>query len=195
MDDAGLHPGPGKDGRDRVGQAERPSTQAIKTSRTPRWCRSIQNGQPELRLNVLPPDAERFAVAVDGDPDGQLAGAGADGAVFGHRDHQRVEVDERIDRLQKAGAPVGEVFEHRVGDPRARVAADLHPEEALQMRGNVADRPAAGVEVQDPVIQAGQPGLAPAHQPRIERPRAIARSADRDLADSVLTVLAVCPLR
>ena len=59
----------------------------------------VEHRQPELRaLGVLPPDPERFAVAVAGDPDGEITGARADRAVLGDLHHQRVEVDDRIDR-------------------------------------------------------------------------------------------------
>ena len=62
----------------------------------------VQDGEPELgALGVLPPDPQGFAVAVDGDADGQIAGARADRAVLGDLHVQRVEVDDRIDALQR----------------------------------------------------------------------------------------------
>jgi hypothetical protein len=144
----------------------------------------VQDGQPELgALGVLPPNAERFAVAVAGDPDGQIAGAGADRAVLGHLDAQRVEVDDRIDRLQRPRTPCRDVLQHGVGDAADGVAADLDAVEALPVSGDVAGRHAAGVEVQHALIQAGQPRLALAHQLRLERALAVARSAQAHLPE------------
>ena len=54
---------------------------------------------------------------------------------------------------------------------------------------------AARVEVEHPLIEAGQPGLALADQLGLERPGAVARGTDLDRAEVGRTVLAVCPLR
>src|SRR5215216_2481591 len=107
------------------GKPLRPSTQAIRTSSTPRRRRSLRTASQNLELGVLPPDPEHLAVAVAGDPEGEIAGPGAHRAVFSDLDEHRVEVDDRIDALQRAAAPGGDVLEHRVGDGRDRVAADL----------------------------------------------------------------------
>src|SRR5215211_1817707 len=139
------------------GKPVRPSTQAIRTSLTPRWCRSLKDGEPELRaLGLLPPDAEHLAVAFDGDADRQIAGAGADRAVLAHLDHQRVEVNDRVDGLQRPRAPHRDVLKDGVGDPADRVAADLGAAEIGQVSGDVAYRHASGVKTEDPVIQTDQ---------------------------------------
>ena len=59
-----------------------------------------------------------------------------------------------------------DVLEHGVGDPADGVAADLDAVEAGQVRGDVADRHAAGVEVKHPLVEAGQAGLALGHELR-----------------------------
>ena len=84
------------------GRPVRPSTQAIRDVVGAAAMEVVEHGQPELRaLGVLPPDPERFAVTVAGDPDGEITGARADRAVLGDLHHQRVEVDDRIDALQR----------------------------------------------------------------------------------------------
>jgi hypothetical protein len=65
------------------------------------------------------------------------------------------EVDDRVDGLQRPRAPGRDVFEYGVGDAADRVATDLHAVEVAQVRLDVAHRHAAGVEPNDPVIQAG----------------------------------------
>ena len=158
------------------GKPARPSTQAIRTSSTPRWRRSLrtasQNLAPSVSCHQIP---ERFAVAVDADADGQIAGASADRAVLGHLHVQRVEVDDRIDALQRARAPRGDVLQDRVGDAADRVAADLDAVQPLQVRGDVAHRHAAGVEVKHALVQARQPRLALGDQLGIKRALAVAR--------------------
>ena len=83
VNDAGLHPGLGEDGLDRVrepGEAVDAGDQDVLDAAL---VEVVEDGQPELRaLVVLPPDPQGFAVAVASDSDGQIASAGADGAVF-----------------------------------------------------------------------------------------------------------------
>ena len=131
MDDAGLHPGLGKDGLDRFGETLQAVDAGDQHVADAAAVEVVEDGEPELgSFGLLPPDAERLAVALDGDPDGEIAGAGADRAVLADLDHQRVEVDDRVDRLQRPGAPGLDVFEHGVGDAADRVPADLGAIEA-----------------------------------------------------------------
>jgi len=77
-------------------------------------------------------------------------------------------VDDRVDRIQRPGAPRVNVLEYRVGDQADRVAADLGAVELGQMRGDVADGQPAGVEPEDLLVQAGQPGGALGQNLRLE---------------------------
>ena len=155
----------------------------------------VEDREPELRaLRVLPPDAERLAVAVDGNADGEIAGARADRAVLGDLHVQRVEVDDRVDALQRPRAPRGDVLQHGVGDAADRVAADLDAVEALQVRGDVAHRHAAGVEVEHALVQAREPGLALGDQLGVKRAAAVARRAHRHLAELGLERLGRRPI-
>ena len=47
-------------------------------------------------------------------------------------DHQRVDVDDRIHRVQRPGLPGSYLVEHGVGDRGDRVVADLHAEGAFR---------------------------------------------------------------
>ena len=141
----------------------------------------VEDGEPELgALGLLPPDPQHLAVAVDGDADRQVAGARADRAVLADLDHQAVEIRDRIHRLQWPGAPCSDVLEHGVGDPRHGVAADLDAVELADVLGDVADGHPAGIEPEDPVVQARQPCLALGHELGIETAVAIARGANLD---------------
>ena len=53
---------------------------------------------------------------------------------------QRVEVDDRVDRLQRPGAPRRDVLEHGVGDAADRVTADLDAVELAELRLDLTHR-------------------------------------------------------
>lgn len=128
-----------------------PSTQAIRTPRTPQV---VEYGQPEFRaLGLLPPDAEHLALPVAGDPERQIAGAVAHRAVFAHPDPQRVEIDDRIDRIQRPCPPRLDVLQDGVGDAGDRVRADLDPVKLGQVPGDVADGHSTAIERQDLGVQ------------------------------------------
>jgi hypothetical protein len=76
----------------------------------------VEDRQPELRaLRFLPPDPEDLALAVDRDADREVARARAHRAVLADLDHQRVEVDDRVDALERPGPPRGDVLQDGVG--------------------------------------------------------------------------------
>jgi len=155
----------------------------------------VEHGQPELgALGFLPPDPEHLTLAVDGDPEREIAREVSDRAVLADLHPHRVEVDDRIDRIQRPRSPRLDVLEHGVGDATDRVAADLDAVEVGQVRGDVAHRHAAGVEREDLVVQAGQARLALAHQPRFKRPVAVARRLDRDRTEFGLHRLGRVPV-
>jgi hypothetical protein len=129
------------------GKPDRPSTQAIRTSLDAALVEVVEDREPELRaFCLLPPDPEHLALALERDPEREVAGAVAHRAVLFDLHLQRVEVDDRVDRLERPGAPRGDVSEHGVGDAADRVAADLGAVEIGPVPGDVPDRHAAGVE-------------------------------------------------
>src|ERR671933_489050 len=78
------------------GKPFRPSTQAIRTSPTPRRRRSLRTESQNFgALGLLPPDPQDLALAVARDAEGEVAGAVLDRAVLAHLHPQRVEVDDR----------------------------------------------------------------------------------------------------
>jgi hypothetical protein len=155
----------------------------------------VKDGQPELgALGLLPPDPEDLAVALDGDADRQIAGACPDGTVLADLDHQAIEVGDRVDGVQRPSAPRGDVLQDGVGDAADRVALDLHAVEVAQVRLDIADAHAAGVEAEDPVVQPGQSGLALGHQLGLKAPGAIARGLDVHRAQLGLQGLGRTPI-
>ena len=173
-----------------------PSNHATRTSSTPRRCRSLR-GEPEFRsLGLLPPQPEHLALPVDRDADREVAGAGPDGPVLADLDHQRVQVHDRVDPLQRPGPPRLHVGEHGVGNAADRVPAQGGGAvEALQVALDVADRHPAGVQVEDLLVQPREAGLPLRDQLRLERPGPVAGRLTSTGPSSVCTFLPVDPLR
>ncbi len=106
MDDAGLHPGLRKHGGDRVGKAGEAVDAGDEDIGDAAAVQVVEDGRA---FGVLPPQAERLAVAFDGDTDGQVTGAGAHRAVFADLHVQGIEVDDGIDGVQRPRPPRGHV--------------------------------------------------------------------------------------
>ena len=180
MHDAGLHPRVGEGRLDRLREALEAVDAADQDVLDAAAAQVVEHGQPELgALGLLPPDPQHLALAVAGDPEREVAGEVAHRAVLAHLHAQRVEVDDRVDRLQRPRAPRLDVLQDRIGDARDRVAADLDAVELGQVRRDVADRHPAGVEPEDLLVQASQARLALADQRGLKRAPAIARRLDR----------------
>ena len=145
-------------------------------SATPRAFELGQHGQPELgRLPGAGPDpqAQHLLGALAVDPDGQ-AGRPVRHHPVSDLDHQRVDEDHRIDRVQRPGLPLGQLLEHTVGDPRDQVRRDVHVIHLAQVRADIAGRHPARVQRDDPLAVPVQPGLPLAHDLRLEAPVAVA---------------------
>src|SRR3954451_9387424 len=78
-----------------------PSTQQIRMSRTPRCLSSVSTCIQNLGALGLPkPDPEHVALALDRQPERQVAGAALDAAALADLHDQRVEEDHRVDVVQ-----------------------------------------------------------------------------------------------
>jgi hypothetical protein len=93
---------------------------------------------PELgALGVLKPHAQHFAVPVEVDPQSEVTRLALNGAAVTDLQHQRVQEDDGVDVIQRAGLPRPCVLHDSVGDPGDQVTADLNPVDLLQMRADV----------------------------------------------------------
>ena len=116
MNQARLHPGLGVDGFDRFGEAGQPVDAADEHVPDAAGLQIGQDLQPELgALGALEPHAEHVAVAVEVDPDRQIAGEVSDRLPVADLDHERVQVEDRVDLLQRPGLPGLGVLQHRGG--------------------------------------------------------------------------------
>ena len=178
--DAGLDGGLGEDRLDRLGEALEPVDAADQDVLDAALLEVGQDLHPEFRaLGLLEPHAEHVAVAVDGDPERQVAGAALHRPVLADLQHQRVEEDHRVDVLQRPLRPRADVVHDRVGDLADQLAADLHPVDLLQVRLDVPRRQATRVQREDLVVEPHEPPLALADDLRLEAAVAIAGGVDR----------------
>src|SRR4051794_16301806 len=181
--DAGLHPRLGEDRLDGLGEALEAVDAGDQDVLDAAAAQIVEDGQPELgALGFLPPQAEDLALAVAADPQGEVAGAALDRAVLTDLHEHAVEVDDRIDALERPRAPRDHVVEDGVGAPADRVAADVDTVELAQMRRDVPDRHPAGVEAEDLVVRPRQPRLTLGHEPGLEAALAIPRGLDLNRA-------------
>jgi hypothetical protein len=95
---------------------------------------------------------------------------------------QAVEVDDRVDGLQRPGLPRLGVLEHAVGDLGDQVRRDFGTVDLGQMALDLADRQAARVERDHLLVEADPARLALADDLGLEGSLAVPRRADPDRA-------------
>jgi hypothetical protein len=141
VNDARLHHGLGEDRLDRLREPLQPVDAADQDVPDAALLELGEDLHPELRaLGFLKPQAEHVALALDGDPEREVAGAALDGTAFADLEHQAVEEDHRVDVVQRSLLPGADVVHDRIGDAADQVAADLHAVDLGQVRLDVARR-------------------------------------------------------
>ena len=136
---AGLHHRLGPGGLDRLGEPGQPVAAHDQHVADPAVAQLRAHPGPELRpLDRLDPDPEHVLDPVQVDPDGQVRGPVADLVPVPDLDHQGVQVEDRVDLLQRPALPGLDLLEHRVGDRGDGVVGQLHAQRAGQMVGDVA---------------------------------------------------------
>ena len=99
-----------------------------------------------------------------------------------HLDPQRVEEDQRVQRVQRPSLPAADLLEHGIGHRRNQLRRDLNAVELAQMALDLPDAHAAGVHRDDLVVEARKAALVLGDQLRLERAAPIARDLQLDLA-------------
>src|SRR5918994_1284325 len=139
---------------------------------------------PELgALGGLDPDPEHMLDPVAVDADGDVGGLVADLVVVADLHHQRVQIQDRVDRLQRPGLPGLHLLRDRVGDVGDRLVAELGAQGAFQMGLDVADRHPTRIEADDHVRQPADPALTLRHQPRVEGAVPVPRGGQLQITD------------
>jgi hypothetical protein len=98
-------------------------------------------------------------------------------------DHQGVQVEDRVELLQRAGLPGLDLLEHRVGDRGDGVVGQLHPQRAGQMVGDVAHGHPTRIQRDDHLVEPAGAAGALRDQPRLEGAGAVPRGVQRHRTD------------
>ena len=139
---------------------------------------------PELRaLGCLDPDPEHVFGPVEVHTHGEIRRAVADLVAVADLHHQRIEVDDRVDLLQRPRLPGLDLLKHRVGDLRDGLVRQLGADRAGQMMANVAHRHPTRIQRDDHIVEAaGAPG-ALRNQPRLKATQPVSRYVQPNVAD------------
>src|SRR5690606_6044111 len=162
-----------------------PSQQTMSTSRTPRLASSAQTpAQNFAPLGGLDPDAQDMLDPVHVDADGDVRGLVAHMPAIADLHDQRVEVDHRVERLERPLLPGQDLVADLLDDVRDRLVRQVRADRRSQVVLDIADRHPAGVERDDHLVQLRQPPAASRDQPWRERPVPIPRDPQLDIADA-----------
>src|SRR3954468_23435430 len=132
MHDAGLDLGLGENCADRLGEALQPVDNGNQDVSHAAVLQLVHDPQPELgALGLLDPQTEHLLGTVGPDPERDIDGLVADRALVAHLDADRVEEDQRIERLERPVLPFGDLVEHGIGHRADQVRRDL---EAVDLR-------------------------------------------------------------
>ena len=92
----------------------------------------------------LDPDTQDVLDTVHVHPDRDMGRAGGDPVINADLDPNRVEIDHRIELLQRAALPLQDSIGYRVGDPRNGPHAELHAERGGQVVLDIPHRHSTG---------------------------------------------------
>ena len=106
-------------------------------------------------------------------------------------DHDRVEVDHRVEGVEFSVLPLDHLVGDFLGDLADRLVRQLGPERGDQMMLDIADGHPAGVKRDDHRVQAIQAPLALADQHRVNVPLRSRGTRNSTSPTSVATVLAL----
>lgn len=141
--------------------------------------------QPELgALAAVPqPDAQHMLAALDVDADAQVGSPVDHGALRADLDHQGVDVEDRVDRVERPGLRLVELLDDPVGDLGDQRRGHLHPIHAAQLPADVPSGETSGVEVHDVLVEPLEPAGVLRDELRLEAAVAIPRDVKLNGAD------------
>jgi hypothetical protein len=141
------------------GKPVKPSTQATNTSFSPRLCSSVNTVSQSLAPSVSASHRPRTSLwPARFTPKRHVQGLVDHAVVLMHLAHQPVQIQDRVDRLQRAALPGLHGVPDRVGDLGDQGRRHLGPVEPLdKCIGDVARGHALGIQSENLAIQPGGP--------------------------------------
>ena len=95
-----------------------------------------------------------------------------------HLHHKRIQIDDRINRIQRPRLPGLDLFDHRIGHVRDQRWRNLHLVHLFKMALDLSRRHPPRVQGENLVIEAGKPPRSLRHQLRLEARLPISRYFD-----------------
>lgn len=108
----------------------------------------------------------------------QVDGFILDRALVADLQAQRVEIDDRIHRFERALLPLRHFLQHLVGNGRDQVRRHLGAVQFQQMGLDLAHAHAACVHADHMIVETGHAALVFGHQFRLEARQAVARDIE-----------------
>src|SRR6266545_1113908 len=152
--------------------------------------------EPYFRL--LDPEAEAVAFAVERDADRDVDGLLAHDLLVADRDLERVQIDNRVQLLERPALPGADVVLDRGGHLADQPVRDVDAVQLAQMPLDLPGRHPARVQGEDLLVEAVERAGVLGHDPRLERRVPVTRQLDperpvdrpqRLLRDAVAPVL------
>src|SRR6266545_4543146 len=134
--------------------------------------------EPYFRL--LDPEAEAVAFAVERDADRDVDGLLAHDLLVADRDLERVQIDNRVQLLERPALPGAHVVLDRGGHLADQPVRDVDAVQLAQMPLDLAGRHPAGVQGEDLLVEAVEGTRMLRHDPRLKRCVAVARQLDSE---------------
>ncbi len=133
--------------------------------------------QPEFGTFVLSnPHPQELLVTIQGDGQRQVDRFIVNVPVVAHLKPDRIQVQDRIDRLQRPRLPALDLIQDGIGHVGDQTGRELDPVQRLQLGLNVACTQAACLQRHDLLVKTGQPTLAIGHQQRFIAASTVARN-------------------
>jgi hypothetical protein len=179
--------GLGEDRLDRVGEPLQPVDPADQEVGHAALLELAQDLHPELRaLALFKPQPEHVALAVDGDPEREVAGAPLHAPALADLEHEAVEEHDRVDVLQRPLRPRADIVHVAARTEEGLLIVNLWPSEdcshaaAREGRRRRPARPRSRPDRQDTSRgrqrRAASPGRGVRRRPAWGEPRAPANS-------------------
>src|SRR6266545_3292047 len=134
--------------------------------------------EPYFRL--LDPEAEAVAFAVERDADRDVDGLLAHDLLVADRDLERVQIDNRVQLLERPALPGADVVLDRGGHLADQPVRDVDSVQLAQMPLDLPGRHPARVQREDLLVEAVERAAVLGHDPRLKRRVTVTWQLDRD---------------
>ena len=137
------------------------------------------------------PDAQHVLFPVGVDAGREVGGLALHDVVVADLDHDRVQEDDGVNRIERPALPGPDLLQHGIGDAGDGLVRELGAIHLLKVMQDVADAHPVRIKADDHVVQAaGNPPGPLGHQPRLEVPRPVPGHLDWHRPDPGLHLLA-----